>query len=560
MDNQINLKSELQKIVKGDIADDVETIKKYSHDASLLEVVPRIVVFPKDKDDVKNIVKFVNENLPAVQAGKNDYGKLSVTGRSAGSDMTGGPLSESIILDFTKYFKKEEIDEINLEASVEPGVFFRDFEKNSISKKVEYPVYPASKQLAAFGGMMMNNSAGEKTLRYGQARDFVKELKIVLSDGNEYVIKPLSLDELNKKISENTFESNLYKKTFELVEKNYDAIKAAEPHVHKNSSGYALWKILNKEKGIFDLTQLFVGSQGTLGILTEAKVRLIKEKPHRKMIVVFFKSWDSLPGVVNKVLPFQPESLETFDDATLKLGIRFMPEIAKKVGEIFVKFALQFLPEVWVGIKMFRLPKLIVMIELAEEKQETISEKTSNILKSLKGFRGIQIRVLETEKDEEKYWVMRRESFNLLRQHVHGKRTAPFIEDFSIMPEKMPEFLPKLLKILKDNKIKANIAGHAGDGNYHIIPLMDLKKESERAKIVKVEEKVFALIKEYGGSITAEHNDGIIRTPFLREMFGEKIYGLFEEVKNIFDPQNIFNPGKKVGGSKDYINKHIAKN
>ena len=154
---------------------------------------------------------------------------------------------------------------------------------------------------------------------------------------------------------------------------------------------------------------------------------------------------------------------------------------------------------------------------------------------------------------------MRRESFNLLRQHVRGKRTAPFIEDFCIQPEKMPEFLPKLLKILKDNGIKANIAGHAGDGNYHIIPLMDLTKESERAKIVPVGQKVFSLIKEYGGTITAEHNDGIIRTPYIEQMFGAEVYGLFKEVKQIFDPQNIFNPGKKVGGTTKYIEDHISK-
>ena len=209
---------------------------------------------------------------------------------------------------------------------------------------------------------------------------------------------------------------------------------------------------------------------------------------------------------------------------------------------------------------MLRLPKLIVMIELTEDSEQEIKRKTNEILLKLKKFNEIQYRILKNEKDEDKYWVMRRESFNLLRQHVRGKRTAPFVEDFCILPERMPEFLPKLLKILKDNKIKANIAGHAGDGNYHIIPLMDLTKESERSKIVPVAEKVFSLIKEYGGTITAEHNDGIVRTPFLREMFGEKIYGLFEDIKKIFDPLDIFNPGKKVGGSKEYINEHIAKN
>ena len=548
----LNLKEDLQKLVKGDVLDDVKTIADHSHDASLLRVVPELVIFPKDGEDVKNIIKYVNLH-------KKEDLSLSITGRSAGSDMAGGPLNESIILDFTKYFKKEQVDIEALQAVVAPGVFYRDFEEVTLPKHITYPVYPASKQLAALGGMIMNNSAGERTLRYGQARDFVLELKMVLADGNEYLIKPLTMPELQQKIAQGDFEGELYKKTYELVEKNYDLIKKAKPQVSKNSSGYALWRILDKEKGIFDLTQLFVGSQGTLGILTEGKIRLIKEPAFKKMIVAFFKTWDDLPAVVNEVLPFGPESMETFDDATLKLGIRFMPEIAKKAHTALWKFASEFLPETWVGIKMLRLPKLIVIIELAEESQSQIETKTAGIVEKLKHFKHIEFRILNNQKEEDKYWVMRRESFNLLRQHVRGKRTAPFIEDFCIQPEKMPEFLPKLLKILKDNGIKANIAGHAGDGNYHIIPLMDLTKESERAKIVPVGQKVFSLIKEYGGTITAEHNDGIIRTPYIEQMFGAEVYGLFKEVKQIFDPQNIFNPGKKVGGTTKYIEDHISK-
>ena len=501
---------------------------------------------------MENLVKYINLH-------KKEDPTLSVTGRAAGSDMAGGPLNESIILDFTKYFKKEEVDIENLQARVGPGVFYRDFEEVTLPKHISYPVYPASKQLAAMGGIIMNNSAGERTLRYGQARDFVQELKMVLSDGNEYDIKPLSLDELKQKIAQGDFEGELYRKTYELVEKNYGLIMKAKPQVSKNSSGYALWRILDKEKGIFDLTQLFVGSQGTLGLLTEGRIRLVKEKLFEKMIVAFFKTWDDLPAVVNEVLPFDPDSMETFDDATLKLGIRFMPEIAKKAHTALLKFAAEFLPETWIGIKMLGLPKLIVIIELAEDNAEAIATKTAGITEKLKHFKHINYRVLDNPKEEEKYWVMRRESFNLLRHHVHGKRTAPFVEDFCIKPEKMPEFLPKLLKILKDAGIKANIAGHAGDGNYHIIPLMDLTKESERAKIVPVATQVFTLIKEYGGTITAEHNDGIIRTPYLDLMFGTEITTLFKEVKQIFDPQNIFNPGKKVGGSLDYINAHIAK-
>ena len=219
---------------------------------------------------------------------------------------------------------------------------------------------------------------------------------------------------------------------------------------------------------------------------------------------------------------------------------------------------MSFLPEAVIGVEMLGLPKLIILAEFAEDTKEELDRKVKEAEAKLKEF-PVHLRVLDDEQEAEKYWIMRRESFNLLRQHVSGKRTAPFIDDFAINPDKMPQFLPKLLKILSDNGIQANIAGHAGNGNYHIIPLMDLREESERAKIVPVSKLVYNLIVEYGGSITAEHNDGIIRTPFVEQMFGKEMYKLFEEVKRIFDPQNIFNPGKKVGGTIEYLESHIVK-
>lgn len=545
------IKDQIRAFFAGEISDEEAILKKYSRDASLMEVKPELVLYPKNTDDLKKLVTFVTEN-------KVNNPTLSITGRSAGTDMSGGPLNDSLILDFTPHFKFESVDLDNMTAVVEPGVFYRDFETISLPSHISLPVYPASKQLAALGGMVMNNAAGEKTLRYGQIREFVEEVSMVLSDGNEYTFGKLTRPELEVKLSKQDFEGDIYRKVYKLIQENKDVIKAATPTTSKNSAGYALWRVWDAEKDIFDLSQLFVGSQGTLGLLTRTKVRLVKDMPHRKLVALFFKSWNDLPAVVNEVLPYKPESMEAFDDETLKLGLRFMPEIAKKAGESFIKFAMRFLPETLIGMRMMGIPKLIVLVEMAEESEEVLMEKIKKIETTLKKF-PIYTRTLEDGPDSEKYWIMRRESFNLLRQHVSGKQTAPFIDDFAIDPAKMPEFLPKLLKILKDNGIKANIAGHAGNGNYHIIPLMDLRLESEREKIVSVAEKVYNLIIEFGGTITAEHNDGIIRTPFLKKMFGPEAYSLFVEVKNIFDPLNIFNPGKKVGGSIEYVRSHIAK-
>ena len=174
----------------------------------------------------------------------------------------------------------------------------------------------------------------------------------------------------------------------------------------------------------------------------------------------------------------------------------------------------------------------------------------------------IKTRITTSEKDAQKYWLIRRESFNLLRKHVKGKKTAPFIDDLIVRPEYLPEFLPKLNAILDQykNYMTYTIAGHPGDGNFHIIPLMDLSDSKSKQIIPELSEKVYDLVLDYHGSITAEHNDGLIRTPYLEKMYGPEVYKLFEKTKQIFDPKNIFNPHKKVGGNMEYAMQHIKKN
>ena len=539
----MRLAEDIRKIFKGEVADDEMTLTKYSRDASLFEVRPKLVVYPQDGEDLKALVKWLREN-----PGEN------LTVRAAGSDMTGGPLNESIIADVTKHMNNMgEIEGGNI--TTELGVFYRDFEKKTLEKGLILPCYPASKALCALGGMIGNNCAGERTLRYGKMENFILESKVVFSDGNEYIVKPLSRGALDTKMAQGDFEGNLYKEIFELIEKNREVINNAKPKVSKNSAGYFLWNVYDGET--FDLNKLLVGSQGTLGVITEAKIRLVTNKTHHDMVTLFFKSWDELPGVVNAVLPYEPESLETFDDETLKLGIHFMPEIAKKAGSNFFSFAAKFLPEAIIGVEMLGLPKLVVLVEVAEDTEDGVKEKVKKGSEAIKPF-NVWSRVIEKDSEEEKFWIMRRESFNLLRQHVQGKRTAPFIEDFCIPPDKVPEFLPKAIKILRDHGIKVNIAGHAGNGNFHIIPLMDLTKETERAKIPLVADKFYDLVVEYKGTITGEHNDGIVRTPYLNKMYSPEVLELFKKTKEIFDPQNIFNPGKKVNGTLEYLENHIA--
>ncbi len=405
--------------------------------------------------------------------------------------------------------------------------------------------------------MAANNSAGEKSLVYGQTKDYIEELKVVLADGNEYTLKELNNSELEDKLKLTGFEGEIYRKVFRLVNDNYELIKQAKPTTSKNSAGYLLWEVWNKKT--FNLAKLFAGSQGTLGLITEIKFRLVKPRPKNRLLVIFLKDLNKLGDIVATVTKHRPETFESFDDHTFKLAMRFLPDMIKKLKGGLFSLGLKFLPELWMTLTG-GVPKLILIAEFTGDDDGEILKITEAAQKEITETFGIKTHITKTPQESEKYWVIRRESFNLLRQHSRGLSTAPFIDDIVVHPAQLPQFLPELQTILnRYPSLIYTIAGHMGDANFHIIPLMDLRRADQRMIIPKLAREVYDLVIKYKGSITAEHNDGLIRTPFLEQMYGQEITALFAAVKAIFDPQNIFNPRKKVGGSWDYAQRHIKK-
>jgi FAD/FMN-containing dehydrogenase len=543
------VKEDLQKIIKGEVTDSAEAIHEHDHDASLLKVVPKLVVYPKDAEDIEALVKYVALH-------KKEDPTLSVTARAAGTCMAGGSLNESIIMDVCKNMHGI-ISMDATKATVLPGTYYRDFEKETLKFDAILPSYTASKSLNAVGGMVANNSGGEKNLLYGKTERYVEKTKVVFADGNEYEVKPLTRLELDAKIAQGDFEGNIYKKMFELITSNQALIDAAKPAVSKNSAGYYLWNVWDPVKQIFDLNKLISGSQGTLCMISEITFKLVPVQKHSKLYVIFLRDLKPISKLVNDILPFGPESVETYDDHTLKLAIKFLPGIFKSLkSKNFIKFAWSFWPEVFMMLTG-GIPKLILLVEFADNDLAKIDAKMKALDEKIKPY-GFKTRITKSEGEAEKYWTIRRESFNLLRKHTKKSRTAPFIDDLIVKPEYLPEFMPKLTKILNDYKLVYTVAGHAGDGNFHIIPLMNMHEKKNRDEITEISDKVYDLVLQYKGSITAEHNDGIVRTPYLEKMYGTKVYDLFKQTKAIFDPQNIFNPGKKVGGSLEYLHDHIA--
>src|SRR3989344_4037520 len=558
------MKEEIKLFFKGDIENDLETLKKYSRDASIFEIRPKLVVFPKDSEDVKNLVKWVNQKKSDFKnSPKSDFYNLSITARSAGTDMSGGPLSESLIMDFTKYMNKfisSDLNSLEPNITVQPGMFYTDFEKIVSEKGLMMPSYPASKSICAMGGIVANNSGGEKTLVYGKTEDYVIGLKIILSDGNEYEIKSLSKDGLEKKIAQNNFEGEIYKKIKSLITNHYSLIKKAKPNVSKNSAGYYIWNIEQADNK-FDLNKLIVGSQGTLGIITEITFKLVKEKPYSRLLVMFLKKTDILPSLVNQVLKSKPETLESYDDKTLLMVFKYIWSFAKLLGvKNLFKLLWSFLPESKI-ILTHGFPKLIILAEFTGETEKEVTMIAKEAVENVKIIKGVFTRLTHGEFEAKKYWTIRRQAFNLIRYHLKKEKSMPFIDDVIVRPEKMADFFSAVYKILNEYKDKMTFAlgGHSGDGNMHIYTLMDPRNSLVKDIVLEVSERVYSLVVKYGGSITAEHNDGIIRTPYLEKMYGKEIIEIFQQIKDIFDPQNIYNPGKKVGGTKKDIAKYIMK-
>ncbi len=542
----MDMKSRLVSVLKGDVSDATTERAKYARDTSLFERTPSLVVYPKNAADVSLLVKAVHD---AKQSGEN----VSVTARAAGTCMSGGSLTRSVVAVFTKYMNRV-IEVGDGYAVTEPGAYYRDFEKATLAKGQILPSYPASRSICAMGGIVNNNSGGERTLEYGKTERYVEEVDVVLSDGSQATFKALGPDELDAKKKQTNLEGEIYRRMSELLIKNRELIELHRPKVSKNSAGYALWNVLDIENGTFNLAKLICGAQGTLALMTKAKLSLVKPKAHRAMLVIYLPSnhghakLEVLPEIVRKILPFNPESFESYDDHTLALAVKFLPQMLSQMGLLrAMRLGFSFVPEVLTAAAG-GIPKLILMAEFAENTLEEADAKALAAKNALEGM-GLPMHIEKNEKESEKFWIVRRESFALLRKNLSGLYAAPFIDDFVVPPDSYPQFLPELNALLAKYDLIYTIAGHIGNGNFHIIPLMDLSKPETKSVVLELSPKVYDLVIKYGGTTTGEHNDGIIRTPYLEQLFGPEMTRLFRETKHIFDPLDIFNPGKKVGGT-----------
>ena len=499
---------------------DEDYIETHSIDSSIFKIYPKQVIFPKDEIEIMDVIKHAKVN------------KRHISVRAGGTCMSGGSLNDDIILNLTKYFTNIKINQYSKSVDIDMGVYYRDLEHEASKHGLMFAPYTSSKDLCGIGGMLGNNASGEKSIRFGATIDNVLSAKVFLSDGNLYNFEEITEDQCLKLSLHKSFIGNIHKEIREIYKNYGDAYTKAIGNVNKSSSGYKLDKIYNKEKNTWNLAKLFIGAQSTLGIIHSARLKLVELPTNTKLIAIPVNSLAALPLILQKIMQNNPESVETFDVNTYISAKPFLPEDTLITKDFFSH------DEHLVILAQFDNDEVIIKA-LAEIKE--IESKAEYIHDD----------VIATS-----LWKVRRSSFGVMRDRVYDKPTkkaVPCIEDIIVPIEKFDEFIPKLMEILDTNKIEYGYHGHIGDGAIRVIPVIDF--ENHRAgieKIILLCEQVFDLVKGMGGNTSADHSDGIIRTPFLRDFYGDDLYdGVVVGIKKLFDVDDIFNKGKKVGLTKE---------
>ena len=485
----MHIASDLLCIAKGEVLDDSWTRYVYSVDASHYQVEPIAVVFPEDADDVQQICEY------------SHCKKIPITAKGAGTGLLGQSLSNGIILDFTKHMNR--ILEIEKDSvTIQPGIV-KAILDNELKKRNKFlPPDPASSNYCTLGGMIANNSSGIHCLGFGSTIDFLEETKIVYADGK---IGFASANSYDSKLHElqNLLSSHLHK------------IRRRYPDVSKNSCGYRLDAVIADK---FNPHKIFAASEGTLGVLTSAKLRIIDMPTYRYMMVLGFEDLISALVVVPQILKFSPIALEMLDHTVTSYQTNEKPESGCL---LFVEFA-------------------------GNRAGSNIERRMTACRQELAGKCSV-IEYASDEKSLTRIWEARKSALNsVMKLTVGSRRPLGLIEDTVVHPTTLVSHATKLLQIYRENKLDYFIYGHVGNGNMHTRPLIDTASDREVDLMHNIAAKVFERVIRSKGSITGEHGDGLARTGYIQMMYGKQMTFLFSLVKKLFDPLFTMNPGKKV--------------
>ena len=514
----------LRQHIVGEVTTATSVRDFFSTDASIFTVTPQMVVYPRTTDDVRKIARF---SWQLAERGKS----IAITSRGSGTDQGGGAIGDGISLVFPAHMNKLlELDTKKNIARVQPGINYRNFQDTIKTHGRFLPPYPSSVDYSTIGGAVANNASGERTIKYGDTRAFVHGLKVVLANGELIATGRLSKRELNRKKGLATLEGEIYRQMDGLLGDNSTLVSTMQKSISKNSAGYDLIDVKRKD-GSFDLTPLIVGSQGTLGIITEIFLKVIPNNMHRTLAVIGFESLQAADKLMPEIVRLQPAAIEMVDKNLLEFVSHHYSEQLR-------------------GLVEPPYPQVLLLVEFDDIGRGIQARKTKKLTKAVKKV-TTDFQITNDYDEREELWKIRHSSFTIL-SHTEGKKKAlPIIEDGIVPQSQFDNLVTAIYQLFERYGLEVAVWGHAGDANLHIQPFLDLASLGDRQKAFKLMDEYYALVTKMGGSTTGEHNDGRLRAPYLPSLYGEEVYKLFEATKMIFDPHAILNPGVKIGVTRD---------
>jgi len=485
----------------------------YATDASMYQMKPLAVFVPLDRDDIIRIVTQCAEQ------------QMPLLARGGGTSLTGQAIGEVTILDLSMHYNK--VLELNPEEGwvrVEPGLVCGELNVFLKQYGFRFAPDPATENRATIGGMIANNAAGMRSVRYGMTIDHVLELDLALATGEVLHHSQLDDDALAEKCLRTDREGLIYRELRDLVEQHAEEIRARYPKVIRRSGGYALDALVDANR--WNLAKLICGSEGTLGVILNAKLKLTKLPLYSAVCLAHFETLDASLRTTAAIVAAAPSAVELIDGVILRQA-REHPSTRD------ICTLIQGNP---------------AAVQIIEVQGDSIEEVTSHIKRITEVVAGCAYAVpfMIEPRDIQAVWQLRSSALGLMTTIKGPRKPVPYIEDAAVPPEVLADYVAEVMAVCQKYDQPVSLFGHASVGLMHIRPMHDLHHAADRATMQQIQEEVFELVQKYGGSWSGEHGDGIVRGGFNRRFFGDEIYDAFHQVKRIFDPENRMNPGKII--------------
>ncbi len=519
--------SYLQSHIAGDVLAGAKVRDFYSRDGSILTLTPSLVVYPRTTNDIRKVTRF------AWQLAEKGHA-LTITPRGNGTDTTGAAIGKGIILNMTAHMGRIlELDTKQRMVRVQPGLNFKSLQETLYTHGLFLPAYPANYKYSTIGGAIANNAAGEKSIKYGSLVKWVDKLEVVLANGEVIQTGKISKKELEKKKGLPSLEGAIYRAVDGLCKDHFDALDKyyAERFdaLARDNVGYNLLDCIAKD-GSCDLTPLFVGSQGTLGIITEAILKLAPHAPQTDVVIAAFDDMSKLAEAIEQIVVLDPSSLEMVDRGVVEF-------VKQERGTNILANIFD---------EAMGIPAGILFIEFDDDNSRKRNKKAKRADKVISKLATASIHTTDVEQ-QEMIWAVRGSTGALLSHEKDGDAALPIIDDVIVPPSKFEQLLGTINELSAKHKLDLAVWGHAGDAHLNVMPLLDLAKLGDRQKVFKLMDEYFRAVIKLGGSIAGENNDGRLRAPYATLQLGEEITQVYRDLKTACDPHDMLNPGVKTG-------------